>query len=198
MVCSCLMAIAAILYFLFDANYFLRMLFTIAWGRLFQKKAKVMDETSIYGLCILQDADLVMKHMNNARYLRELDFARMHYLDRTGMLSLLTKMGATVVLGASSTRYRRPIPLFMPYKVTTKLIYWDEKSLYFEHKFVNLRNNFVHAVMLTKQTTIGLKVPLTEFIDKIESNVFLPALENDLRLWIESMEHSSQKLRKKD
>ncbi|KAK2584624.1 hypothetical protein KPH14_006973 [Odynerus spinipes] len=157
-----------------------------------------MDETAIYGLCTLQDADLVMKHMNNARYLRELDFARMHYLDRSGMVSLMSKMGATVVLGASNTRYRRPIPLFMMYKVTTKLIHWDEKSLYFEHKFVNLRNSFIHAIALTKQTMVGLKVPVAEFLNKIEADVPLPPLSDDLKLWLESMEHSSQKLRKKD
>jgi hypothetical protein len=49
--CSCI-AIAsgiALLYALFDVNYFIRIVFTIAFGRLFQKKIKVLDTSRIYG-----------------------------------------------------------------------------------------------------------------------------------------------------
>lgn len=49
MVCACTMTIIAILYILFDVNYFLRIAFTIGWGRLFQKKKKVFEKTTIYG-----------------------------------------------------------------------------------------------------------------------------------------------------
>lgn len=196
--CYCLVAIIALLYYLFDVNYFIRVLFTVVLRPYLQRKVKLLEETAIYGFCFLQDVDLVMKHMNNARYLRELDFARMNYLMRSNIFSLLSKMGATVVLGASTTRYRRPIPLFMPYKVTTKLIHWDEKNLYFDHKFLGLRDNFVHAIMITKQSMIGLKMPVGEFLSKIDKDISLPPMTDDLRLWLESMEYSSQKLRKRD
>lgn len=49
MLCSCCVAIIAILYILFDVNYFLRIIFTILWGRLFEKKKKLFDTTTIYG-----------------------------------------------------------------------------------------------------------------------------------------------------
>ena len=39
----------AILYIFFDVNYFLRIAFTIGCGRLFQKKKKLFEATSIYG-----------------------------------------------------------------------------------------------------------------------------------------------------
>uniref|UniRef100_V9I8V5 Uncharacterized protein n=1 Tax=Apis cerana TaxID=7461 RepID=V9I8V5_APICE len=38
MACACLLTIALVLYILFDVNYFLRIVFTILTGRLFQKK----------------------------------------------------------------------------------------------------------------------------------------------------------------
>lgn len=53
MVCACTMTIIAILYMLFDVNYFLRIAFTITWGRLFQKKKKIFEKTSIYGKLFL-------------------------------------------------------------------------------------------------------------------------------------------------
>lgn len=44
------LACVAILYVLFDVNYFLRIAFTIGYGRLFQKKQKIFEKTTIYGL----------------------------------------------------------------------------------------------------------------------------------------------------
>lgn len=59
--------------------------------------------------------------MNNARYLRELDFARFLYYDRSGIYGEISAKGGGAVQGASTIRYRRPLPLFTPYKVTTKV-----------------------------------------------------------------------------
>ncbi|XP_035725489.1 protein THEM6-like [Vespa mandarinia] len=194
---SYLTTVIAILYFFFDINYFLRLIFTFIWAKFIQKKTKLLDKTTIYSICTTQDLDF-MSHMNNARYLRELDFSRYHYFLQTKMYFLLTNMGITAILGGLCTRYRRSIKFFMIYKITTKLIYWDEKSFYFEHRFINLQDNFIHTVILSKQTTIGMKMPLNEFIKKFEPEISLPEINSDLRLWLESMKHSSQKLRKKD
>ncbi|KAH0535706.1 protein THEM6 [Cotesia glomerata] len=197
MVCACTMTIIAILYILFDVNYFLRIAFTIGWGRLFQKKKKVFEKTTIYGICTSQDVDIFLKHMNNARYLRELDFARFHYYDRSGIYGEVSRRGGGAVQGASSTRYRRALPIFTPYKVTTQLIYWDEKNFYLEHEFISLSDNFVRAVVLSKQTVTGLKVPVSEVIAKVEPSAQRPEMSNELKLWLDSMEESSQKLRKR-
>lgn len=43
------MTVVALLYVLFDVNYFLRTLFTVGWGKLFDKKKKVDETTEIYG-----------------------------------------------------------------------------------------------------------------------------------------------------
>ncbi|XP_053973796.1 protein THEM6 [Hylaeus volcanicus] len=198
MVCACVLAIALALYVLFDVNYFLRIGFTIGMGRLFHKKRKIFDTTTIYGICTTQDVDLVFRHMNNARYLRELDFARFHYYDTSGIFAAVSKRGGGAVQGASSTRYRRAIPIFMPYKVTTKLIYWEDKHFYLEHQFISVTDNFVRAVGLSKQTVTGLDIPVSEIIAEVEPGAQRPEIEKDLQLWISSMEESSQKYRKRD
>lgn len=38
-----------ILYIIWDVNYFIRCIFTVVFGRLFQKKVKLTDTTSILG-----------------------------------------------------------------------------------------------------------------------------------------------------
>lgn len=80
-----------------------------------------MDFSCVLGICTTQDVDLVLKHMNNARYLRELDFARFYFYDRSGIYGAVLKRGGGAVQGASTIRYRRAIPIFTPYKVTTKV-----------------------------------------------------------------------------
>lgn len=73
----------------------------------------------LLGLCTSQDVDIFIRHMNNARYLRELDFARFHFYGLTGIYGEIKKAGGGAVQGASSVRYRRSIPIFNPYKITT-------------------------------------------------------------------------------
>ncbi|XP_034171368.1 protein THEM6 [Osmia lignaria lignaria] len=198
MVCACLLTFLLVLYILFDVNYFVRMAFTLITGRLFEKRKKIFDATTIYGICTTQDVDLLFKHMNNARYLRELDFARFHYYDRSGIYSAIVKKGGGAVQGASSTRYRRAIPIFTPFKVVTKLIYWEDRHFYLEHQFISLTDNFVRAVILSKQTITGSNISVSEIIAEVEPNARVPELPKDLQLWMSSMDESSQKYRKRD
>lgn len=187
-----------VIYFMFDLNYFFRLLFTFIWAKCFKNKVKLTEETSIYGICTTQDLDAVCSHMNNARYLREIDFARFDNYIQTNLFDTMRKERINAVLSGSCTRYRRPVPFLMVYKIVTKLVHFDEKHLYYEHKFVNPRNNFIHTVIFIKATPIGIKVPLSEFIKKVEPEIHLPELTKDFQSWMESMEHSSKLLRKKD
>ncbi|XP_076276438.1 protein THEM6 [Lasioglossum baleicum] len=199
MVCACTLVLVLLLFMFFDVNYFLRIIFTVGTGRIFCKKRKsLLETTTTYGICTTQDVDLILKHMNNARYLRELDFARFYYWDCTGLYTAISKRGGGAVQGASTTRYRRALPVFTPFKVTTKLIYWDDRNLYLEHQFVSISDGFVRAVGLSKQTTFGLKVPLTDIVKELEPSAEQPQITKELQLWMDSMEESSQKLKKRD
>jgi hypothetical protein len=73
------------------------------------------------GICTTQDVDLFFRHMNNARYIRELDFARFHFYDLSGLYRQVVKMKGNALQGASSIRYRRTIPIFSLYRIDTKV-----------------------------------------------------------------------------
>ena len=118
----CSLTYLLILYIIWDVNYFIRCIFTLGYGYFFQNKVKVTDKTSIYGLCTSQDVDIFIRQMNNARYMRELDFARFHYYARSGIYGKIKAMGGGAVQGATSVRYRKIISIFTPYRIETQVI----------------------------------------------------------------------------
>ncbi|KAH8289261.1 hypothetical protein KR054_002467 [Drosophila jambulina] len=188
------LVVLLILYVIWDVNYFIRCVFTVFAGRLFQSKRKVTDTTSIYGLCTSQDVDIFIRHMNNARYVRELDFARFHFYALTGLYEKIRARRGGAVQGASSVRYRRTIPIFHPYKITTRLVWWDEKAIYLEQQFITLADGFVRAVAMSKQNITNCDV--LEVLKSYPETAKRPEKPEELKLWLDAIEVSSQKLRK--
>ena len=181
------------LYIVWDLNYFIRCIFTLGYAQFFQKKRKVFEKTSVYSICTSQDVDIFIRHMNNARYMRELDFARFHFYSLTGIYGKIKSHGGGAVQGASNIRYRRTIPIFNPYKITTQLVWWDEKAIYIEQQFVTL-DGFVRAVAISKQSIT--KVNVCELMKEFEGGNSRPEQPEELKVWLEAIELSSKKLRK--
>jgi len=184
--------IALVVFAATDIWWFIRLLYTKTFG-LFRKKLKVDEETSITSICWSTDLDF-FGHMNNSKYLRELDFARCDYYQRTGLASHLAKIpGSYVVLHASTIRYRKSINFLMPFKVTTKLLYFDDRSLYYEHQFVSILDNFVRAVAIAKNTT--RKVNLPKELEKLGVSEPMPC-PPEVQKFIECHEISSNNMKK--
>ncbi|VVD02819.1 unnamed protein product [Leptidea sinapis] len=188
--------IVLLLYVFWDVNYFLRVAFTIGVGRLFNKKSGLKDPTTIYGFCTTQDVDIFLRHMNNARYVRELDFARFHFYDRTGIYDNIKAVDGHVLQGASSIRYRRTIPIFSAYKVETKLVYWEDKTIYLEQKFITISDGFVRAVVLSRQSLVN--IDSETLLKNVSGAETKPECPEEIKHWLQAIEVSSAKLRKKD
>merc|ERR1719500_1635823 len=97
-----------------------------------------------------------------------------------------------VVQHGASIRYRRSIDAFVPFKVVTRLIYWDERSLYFEQSFVSLHDGFVRAVALCKNTVVGGSVVQMLASLGVEH---VPEMPKEVELWLASQEITSSRLR---
>ena len=67
---------------------------------------------NVYSACWPNHIDPFL-HMNNSRYLREMDFGRYDFYVRTG----LARQFADTVLNGCMVRYRRAISVFTPFKV---------------------------------------------------------------------------------
>lgn len=96
-------------------------------------------------LCVLGEDVLRMRvlptdidinlHMNNGRYLSVMDYARMHLPARTRLLEHILNSRWQPLVGATWVTYRRSLPLFSAYKLTSRMVCWDERWFYIEQIF---------------------------------------------------------------
>ncbi|XP_012288144.1 protein THEM6 [Orussus abietinus] len=210
--CWVLVGILGALVFLYttvEVHYFLRMFLAVFLARFCKKRVHILDETSVYGLCTSTDVDTLLYHMNNARYLRELDFARVDFYERTNLFREILAQGSGVVQGAATIRYRRFLKPMSIFKITSKIIYWDDKSIFMEHRFVTPSDGFVRAIAICRQRVLGCNAEavMGALLDKgvkqngnVEAGVtqtphVRPEIPPEVARWLESNEISSATLR---
>ncbi|XP_069847609.1 protein THEM6 [Dipodomys merriami] len=188
------LVLALAFFALLDGWYLVRVPCAALRARLLQPRVRDLLAEQRYGSRVLpSDLDLLL-HMNNARYLREADVARAAHLARCGVLGALGRLGARGVLAASCARYRRPLRLFEPFEVRTRLLGWDDRAFYLEARFVSLRDGFVCALLRSRQHVVGAS-PDRVVQHLCQRRVEPPDLPEDLQHWIAYNEASSQLLR---
>ncbi|XP_072007090.1 protein THEM6 isoform X1 [Engystomops pustulosus] len=188
-----LLTLMTVLFSLLDVWYFLRAFLAVLRARLQPVVKDLLKEHSFSGLVLPHDLDFLL-HMNNSRYLREADFARLSYFTRSGLFGAIHAMGAGMVMAACTIRYRRSLRLLEAFEIRTRLLCWDEKAFYVEQRFVAPKDGFVCAVLLSRQHIIGNspdKVVQTMCKRKVES----PEFPDEVMHWIDYNDNSSQKLR---
>lgn len=132
----------------------------------------------------------------NSRYSRELDFAKFYHYGLTGIHDKITeikKQGGSAFQSASLILYHQPIKLFKPYKIVTRIIWWDSTAIYLQQKFVSF-DGIVHVVVLSKQRIT--KVNVVNLMQELKGGVERLEEPEELRSWVEAMKLSSEKLRK--
>ena len=150
------------------------------------------------GIVLPSDMDC-MCHMNNSKYLREMDFGRVGALTEWGVRDAIKRCGGRTALSAVTIRYRRSLELFQRFSLRTRLLSWEEDALYLEQMFVT-GDGFVCAVAMCKFVMRGVDV------DTILKSLFKLGPANKLKRpphlpevqsWIDSMAQSSLRLRGK-
>ncbi|KAF6199572.1 hypothetical protein GE061_007598 [Apolygus lucorum] len=190
-------------YWSLDLHYFLRLGIVYVNARLFKKKSHILDNLKVAGICLTTDVDHLLTHMNNARFLREIDFARADFYQRTGLYGAIRSKGGSVCQGSSTIRYRKFIPLFSIYHIQSKVIYWDSSNIYMEHRFISPGDEFVRAIAICKQRV--LNVDVEDIMRNLmstekcpggpEAGHSKPEIPLDLLRWMECNEISSANLR---
>ncbi|KAG6446445.1 protein THEM6-like [Manduca sexta] len=179
-----------------DLNYFVRTLFCVLTGRIYQCNNTLKDVTTIYGMCTFQNCDVTFKNIRIAKLVRELDFARYHFYDRTGIYQRSQKFRIKSLQGCTLIITSEPVPMFQTYKINTKLVYWDDRSLFLEHEVVTLRDGKVRHLLVSRQHAIGpngnsIAILLKDLVGS-ESK---PSCPDYITHWLHSMELSSLRLR---
>ena len=92
------------------------------------------DESVLRFRVLPTDLDLNF-HMNNGRFLTVMDLGRVDLLLRLGVVRAMRKMRWRGVVASVATRFRRPLDPFQRYELRTRLLCWDERWFFMEHRF---------------------------------------------------------------
>jgi acyl-CoA thioesterase FadM len=87
-------------------------------------------------------------HVNNGRYLALADIGRMHWFVRTGVLEIARQQKAFPVVGDVLAKFRRDLKVFQTVEIHTRLLGWDHRWGFLEHRFV--RNDRVIGVVAVR------------------------------------------------
>jgi len=97
-------------------------------------------------------------HVNNGRYLALADIGRVHWFVRTGVLGVARRNKALPVIGDAIAKFRQDLKLFQRFEIHTRLIGWDRKWGFLEHRFV--RTDRVIGVVAIRGVFKGPSGPL--------------------------------------
>jgi acyl-CoA thioesterase FadM len=112
-------------------------LIRIGFSALTQPKAGLLDSTSVRLRVWPNDLDF-NAHVNNGRYLTLADMGRVHWFLRTGVLATARKHNAFPIVGDAMAKFRRDLRLFEKVEIRTRLLGWDHKWGFLEHRFVRM------------------------------------------------------------
>ncbi len=97
-------------------------------------------------------------HVNNGRYLMLADIGRLDWFMRTGTLQLARRQNAIPVVGDAIAKFRRELTMSQQFEIRTRLLGWDERWGFLEHRFV--RANRVLGVVAIRGVFRGPQGPL--------------------------------------
>ncbi len=142
------------------------------------------------GIVLPSDLDIFV-HMNNSKYFKEFDLARIQMAAEIGFLEVLKKHGGIFVVGAGNIRYKKPMKLFQTYKIRTRIVSWDERAFYVEQEIV--AGSKVTAAMETKIAMKGITTDI--FIQEFCGDLLpSPDATDEIESWKETLDVSSGKL----
>ncbi|HXG29699.1 MAG TPA: thioesterase family protein [Nevskiales bacterium] len=87
-------------------------------------------------------------HMNNGRYFTAADIGRLDWWLRTGVMKKALARGWGPVAGDANGRFSRSLQPFEKFAVHTRLIGWDSKWLFKEHRFVSQSGQVVAVIVV--------------------------------------------------
>ena len=115
-------------------NLWFRLIWMVLTARL-RGKVQLFD-TSVLRLRVLpNDLDL-NGHVNNGRYFALADLGRLDFAIRTGAARVAIANRAIPLIGDAAAKFRKGLKLFQRYDIQSRLLGWDDKWTFMEHRFV--------------------------------------------------------------
>lgn len=129
-------------------------------------------------------------HVNNGRYLMLADLARIDWFLRTGVMQTALRQRARPVVGDAVAKFRRDLRLFQSFEIQSRLLGWDERWGFLEHRFV--RDGRVIAVVAVRGMFRGPNGPLNP--SQLLGSLNKPAASPPLPEWLLTWDRGSEEL----
>jgi acyl-CoA thioesterase FadM len=142
----------------------------------------VLSEDTVRMRVWPNDIDLNL-HLNNSRFLSYMDYGRMHLTVATGVLKQAVAERWTPLVGSVFITYRRSLPLFTSFQISSQILCWDERWFYIEQTFTF--SGGLAAVAWVK----GLfrakdgNVPPQTIVDRVDAGIVSPEMPEALAQW---------------
>ena len=193
-----LLTVLVALFAFVDLWYFIRF---ILKGLLISKRKRALTRDEllsvirVQGIVLLSDMDM-MGHMNNSKYLREMDFGRFKLL-ADFLREPVRKLKGRMAVSACSIRYRRSLLLWQRFTVESKVLCWKDDAFYLEQRFVGNNDKFVCAIALVKFVIRGQGLNMDIVMETaVGRSIASPPPPPEVKAWIESIAESSEGLKR--
>ena len=135
------------------------------------------------------------RHVTNGRYFTLADVGRMDYVLRSGAFRVALRHRALPIVGDVWGKFRRELKLFERFEIHTRMLGWDDKWSFVEHRFV--KDQRVIGVVVMRGLFRGPKgtVAPGEFARELELDEQSPPLPHWLCEWAASCDGLSTCLR---
>jgi acyl-CoA thioesterase FadM len=135
------------------------------------------------------------RHVTNGRYFTMADVGRMDYVLRSGAYKVALRHKAFPIVGDVWGKFRRELRLFEAFEIHSRMLGWDDKWVFVEHRFMR-KERVIGVVMMRGlfRSAKGLVDP-QEFIAEMNLAPQSPPLPDWLSAWSESCDGMSSQLR---
>ncbi|BBY07978.1 acyl-CoA thioesterase [Mycobacterium noviomagense] len=131
------------------------------------------------------DLDL-FGHMNNSRYLMLMDFARLDYLARMGLMNAALRRRWVVPVATAQVDFHRPLKPFQKFEIGTQVLSWNHRWFYMRQTFRTRQSpNRIAATAYVKTifcSRSGQVAPAEVVRMALGHDFEAPAMPDDLRV----------------
>ena len=130
------------------------------------------------------DLDLNM-HMTNARYFSVMDLGRTDLMLRAGLGRTILRNRWQPVIGAANVRFRRPLAPFQRFDFVSRVLCWDDKYFFIEHRLETAKGTAALAVVQGAFVAGGAVVPPSDVLAALGERRESPPMPDFVASWRE-------------
>lgn len=140
------------------------------------------ESVSIHRRVGLTDIDLNL-HLNNAKYLKYMDLARLENMLANGLMWKFMRAGIRPIITNTEIAYIRELRTWQEFSVSAQILGYDEKYLYSEQRFTSHGKLCTHAFTRLACVRKGKAQPVAETFARLGITQVPPPLPEPVLIW---------------